>query len=716
MNIDVAGLFHPRFAAIESFALGQPNERDRLGRARHLRGCVLCQDRVRELRDLRASTRSAHVQPMPASLRARVVADARAGSRGIIPSPGDERPRAHPVVPPWVAIIVAAAVIAFVLLVPGRGLEAGPTAGTLRIMQRTSTPAPSFAVTYVPPATFHGSDRIVLKVRFYKAAEYFASRERDFTLTRARDGALAADVTLPAGTVFAQYSVASADGNVVDDNDARGWEVVVRDSASRPLFQGLSSQRVVNALANWERSSAAAKAMLKYYPENPASIRAIVYDEMQLAGPSRSDSIVRLYRPRVEALHRKLSSAPLDATTMWEMAMLGSAIGDTVMVRRWRQRMMREYPTDAGTIQQRVFAVSGRGQTGDRRMRELDRIWEETGGQGVQLLANAFDLALQLGDSANIERWGERLLKFGGPYKSMVPSRYAALPAFRARGMELLRESLRSLTAIPATDWGAALRAAGVRGRSSGQPATWQLQSLGKALFEAGHIEAARDTLSRAASLEWDARTLRSLGDANLAGGDSVGAMKAYAWAVADSRTTLALSDTLRAGLGSQGHGPTWDKAVSEGRALIAARTLRTAIRRPFETRGTFSDASGARHTLGSAIGKRVSVVAFVSPSCAPSLEDLASLDAVATKLAQRDVPVIALVGDEKPSSTIVAVLAKRGFKGPLGFDDRAEVSRSMRQAGTPTYFVVEEGRVIRFSTHRAEDLMVLVEALQTKR
>jgi hypothetical protein len=39
-----------------------------------------------------------------------------------------------------------------------------------------------------------------------------------------------------------------------------------------------------------------------------------------------------------------------------------------------------------------------------------------------------------------------------------------------------------------------------------------------------------------------------------------------------------------------------------------------------------------------------------------------------------------------------------------------------MRQAGTPTYFVVEDGHTIRFSVHRAEDLMAAVEALQTRR
>lgn len=715
MKIDVTGLLHPGFDAIESFALGDANERDRARMAGHLRGCVLCQDRVRELRDLRASARSAYVPPMPASLRARVIEGARAGSPRIIPSAGEDRPSEYSLLRPTVAIIVAAAVIAFVVLLPGRGLEAGPTAGTLRITQRTSTPAPSFAITYVPAATFYSSDRAVLKVATYTAGKPFAPAERDFTLTRGKDGVFSTDITLPAGTAFAQYSVVSADASHVDDNDARGWEVVVRDSASRPLFEGLSIQRAVNALTNWERSSAAAKAMLRYYPENPASVRATMYDEIQLAGPSRADSIVKLYRPRVDALHRKYASAPLDPTTMWEMAMLGSEIGDSAMVGQWRQRMMREYPTDAGTIQQRVFAVSEMRLPKDQRMRELDRIWAETGGQGIQLLANAFDLALELDDSAGIARWGERLLKFGGQYGSMVSFRYAALPAFRARGAALLRESLRSLPAVPATDWGAALRNANGAGRAPEQPAKWQLQALGKALLAEGQIEAARDTLSRAASLGWDARTLRSLGDASLAVGDTVGAMKAFAWVVADSRTSSALSDTLRAKLGSRARSPMWDKAVAEGRALIAAQTLKTAIRRSFEARGTFSDASGARRTLADAIGKGIAVVAFVSPYCAPSLGDLASLDAVAAKLAARDVPLVALVGDEKPNAAILAELAKRGFEGHVGFDDRAEISRSMRQAGTPTYFVVEDGHLIRFSAHRAEDLTMFVDALQPK-
>src|SRR3712207_9398334 len=54
------------------------------------------------------------------------------------------------------------------------------------------------------------------------------------------------------------------------------------------------------------------------------------------------------------------ANAKLSPETMWEFAMLGDAVGDTAMVRHWRGRLMREYPTDGSTIQQRVFAISER--------------------------------------------------------------------------------------------------------------------------------------------------------------------------------------------------------------------------------------------------------------------------------------------------------------------------------------------------------------------
>jgi len=600
-----------------------------------------------------------------------------------------------------------------VMLVPHRGLEAGPTAGTLSLTQRAAPFAPIVTVRYIPAATMANASRVTLKVATYAARKPGPSVNRNFTLIRGRDGVFVADVELPAGTVFAQYSVASVDGTKVDDNDARGWELAVRDSAARPLFEGLWIQRVLNGFGNWERSYAAAKAMMRYYPANPNSIRMAMYDDREIAGASRADSIVNLYRPRVEALHRTLVSAPLDATTMWEMAMLGDAINDTAIVRHWRLRMTREFPTDGGTIQQRVFAMVGERLPAHQMMQALDQIWDETGGQSIQLLAEAFNLSARLNDGASIARWGERLIRYGGGYESIVSSRYVTIPALRARGAELLRAGLHALPPVLATDWRAALH--NVDGRSSGQQGQWQLQLLGSALLDEGRIGAARDTLRRAASLGWDAKTLRTLGDAELAAGDSAAGMTAYAWVVADPRTSRERGDTLRGQLGNTADVRRWDAAVAEGRALVTAMTLRTAIHRSFDARASFSNVSGIRRSMATVLGKRVSIVAFISRQCAPSIADFASLDAVAAKLAQRGVPLVALV-DEKPDAAAIAELGKRGFKGRVGFDDRAEVSRGMRQSGTPHYLVIEYGNVIRFTARKAEDLLMFVEVLQAKR
>src|SRR5205823_4484062 len=178
-------------------------------------------------------------------------------------------------------------------------------------------------------------------------------------------------------------------------------------SSARPLFEGLWIERAINARTNWERAAEVARDMERYYPENPGALRVAFNADHALAGSAGADSVARLWRPRIRALHESLANAPLDASSMWEFAMLASEAGDTGITRFWRDRMTREYPRDAGTIQQRVFAIFERSRGGDRgALGELDHLYEETGGQSLQLLANAFDLAVKTKDSASIARWG----------------------------------------------------------------------------------------------------------------------------------------------------------------------------------------------------------------------------------------------------------------------------------------------------------------------
>jgi hypothetical protein len=702
---------HPRFDSVEAFAYGTADERQSTSVRHHLEECSRCRGAVRELRALRADASEANVPPMSSDLRARILMQADGSARIIPVYDENSAPRSTRRWPTYVG--AAAVVISVITLLPTRGLDASASAGQLALSQTSFGPAPSLNVRYVAGAMLDGSDRVMLRVASYRNRE-LRPEMHDSPLARTGDQIFSGTVTLPDGAVFAQYTVVSLDGTHVDDNDARGWAGTMSDASGRPLYDGLWVRRAVESRINPESASAAAKAMWEFHPNNPGAARFALSDALQLAGSARADSVLSMWRPAIVALSARHAAATPDAAAMWELAMLGGEMRDTSIVRYWRARMMKEHPRDPGTIQQRVFAVSERNVPKQQIVAELERIHEESGGQSIQLLSDGFDMAVQYGDSATIARWGDRLVAFARGYESNVSTAYATLPAFRATGASLLRKSLAEIPPVPATDWQKAVRARATEPqRTQGQ---WQLYYLGRALFDAGQLNAARDTLRRAASLGWDIRSMRTLGDAELAAGDTTRAIEAFAWVSADPRTSLARADSLRVRTGATARSAKWDAAVAEGRTIIDAITLRSAIRRKFDATTTFATADRQRLTVADAIANApLAVIAFVSRNCGPSLADLAALSARTRELAQRGIPVITLA-EEAPSEGLSAALARHGFTGRLAYDDRGVVSRAMRQVGTPQYFVVEGGNMIRFDARRIDDVIPFIDATSRAR
>lgn len=706
MNITLSGWLHPRFRHIESFAYGSSDEPLGVSIRGHLESCSKCQDRVRALRALRAHVCETDIPPMSRELRSRALARAADGAR-IIPSLPASQP--HRSSRRWPAYAAAAAVVVAAFAIPtSRELNAGASAGELTLSQTSALPAPVINVRYVASGLLDGSDRVTLRVTTYVGRK-LAPELREYPLMRGSEKTFAGVVTLPAGASYAQYELVSVDGSHVDDNDARGWDSAVSDSTGRPLLDGLWVQQFVMGRTNWETALSAARAMWQHYPDEPTALRYVMAKEMQLAGSARTDSALAIWRPKVLALSAKLARTSLEPDQMWELAMAGGQASDTTIVNFWRARLTKEFPRHASTIQQRVFAI-GERTAGKARLPEFDRLFDETGGQSPQLLYEGFNVAMKYGDSATIARWGDRMLAYGQGYETSVASAYASHPSFRTRGIEMLRASLARLAPVPSADWQVALRARAAQAqRPTGQ---WQLVELGSALLALGKIEAARDTLRRAAALGWDIGAMRSLGDAELVAGDTAGAVAAYAWISADPRTSAKRADSLRTMLGHAGTGSVWDAAIRSGQGLIDGITMRSAIHRRFDPSSSFALEEGARTTMTNAIGGApYAIVAFISRNCGPSLSDLAALTSKTEELNRRGIPVITLV-EESPSAGLTAALAQYGFAAKLAYDDRGVVSRAMRQSGTPQYFVVENGNDIRFDARRIEDVIPFLDAI----
>lgn len=698
---------HPSPIELEAFAAADsPRAARRI--ANHLAGCLRCQDELRALRALRVAAHQLPAPLMSVGLFDAVSRRIAEGELVLLPS-GGESVASRRRMPLMKAVAMVTTVVVGLLVIAHRGrtLEAGETAGDLTMIAHAPSAPGTLAVTYRPSAVLLSFDSVVVQAKLFAAGRYFESTAGAYMLHR-HDRLFTADLTLPPDAQLAILTIASPDGVRVDDNDGRAWEFVARDSANRPTFEGLRLQSARHGFDDWERSFAAAKEMVRYYPDQPAGVRAMLGSSLALAGPSNADSVIRTFRPLLDALQVRYASAGLSAEVMWELAMLGAAAQDTAISRYWLERMKREYPRSSSTVQLSVFAIFNQRMADTTRLRQLDKLWDETGGDAIQLTADAFKLAEKLKGDAAIERWGDRFATSPG-WAASAAATYVRYDRLRAKGESLLRASLQQLPTISRTDWQASLHdpsrsPTAARGQ-------WQLATLGDALLRDGNAAAARDTLRRAAALAWDANTIALVGDAALAAGDTTEAAQAYAWVVADRRTTSARADSLRARLGARATRPEFDAAVVDGQSILRAMALGSTYRHPVKTVPTFAELSGGRRALNDVPPSGFSVLAVVSRHCAPSISDLPALERLKNRFGPLGVSVIAVV-EETPDSVTPREITRLGYTGTLGFDDRAEVSRALRQYGTPQYFVIEGGKTVRADSRHAGDLIALLDAM----
>lgn len=697
--------FHPRLVELEPYST--PTADGQLPRvAKHLAGCPKCQDTVRSIRAVRTVARDLPGPVMRASLFDDVERRIAADELVLLPASGGgrmQRDRSR-FIRPAAAAAVIVALATWMSFHAGRSLDAGSAVGDLTLTSHAPGAPNTISAVYRPMPALASLDSVVAQASVYAAGRFFTPTRATYTLHRRKE-AFVADIALPPSAVLMKFTIASSDGQRVDDNDGRSWEFVSRDSLNRATFEGLRVERAIHGMDDWERAFHAAQEMVRNYPEQPGGVRALLDASFQLAGPSKSDSVAALFRPRIAELQRRYADSTLSADMMWEMSFLAGQLRDTVVSSFWLGRMEMVYPNDPGTIQLRVFEVFRSPSSDAERLRKLDALWDETGGQSPQLLANAFELADKLGDVTAIKRWGDRQ---GSGSRAVAAATYVKHPELRAEGEQILRDALRGMPAKSRVDWQSTLRASKQPGFVPGQ---WQLASLGDALLLDGRASAALDTLQRAAALSWNANIIVRLGDAALAARDSDEATRAYAWATADRRLGAARVDSLKARLGARATSAAFAAAASEAKNLLREMALASTYRRPIgNLAATFASVDGTRRSLHDALGSGLTLVAIGSLNCGPSRADLPALEQVRRGLAT-NVRMITILADEKPNEAAAREAARLGYSGTIDFDDRGQVSRGLRQYGTPHYFLIENG-VVRADVHHAADLVSVIDAL----
>ncbi len=720
-------LRHPSLEALSNFtdATASP-EQARI--AAHMADCAECRRTTQHFRAARAELTGAKPPGMSAdlaALRDRVLASRAGGTRIIIPVGSASAQRAP--TRPWVTVAVGAAAVMALLLGDAvwssrREADASITTGTLTMSPSMPRSGQVLQLTYDAPGSLAKYATLTVRARLRSAQDQ--SYETGIPvraiahLARAGDGRYAARVTLPDSIVFAALVVEDSTGTVIDDNNSRTWEVLTTVDGTMPSLAALD-QRAHDLMGrNFEEGHATTKRMVALYPDSIQGWSWLASFESWM-GIADVDSVRARHQAALKRFDRKWR-----ATTVVPAAILGrlawyARYVDSTTHRYWRERLMREAPTDGFALQWRVIDVltrlSAQLDTA-AALRTLDTLWmQRTAGRAAQIAGIALPVAIGTARRDLADQWAARVLessRSGMAAEASVADQFVRAPALAGEGMERMRHALASAAAtdvrrLMETTTRRDLRVAAVQRRV--------LASLGRALVASGATRAGLDTLSLAGSVGWDLQVIRALRTGSFDAGDSATGWSMTARLVADPSIPAGNRDALTGeatrALGTE----RWSALRAEGTRMFAQRMLEDSRIQSLAGAPRLRDGAGREQTLRAVAAGRVTVVAFWSRFCGWALEDLENLNDVAKRLDESGARMVLVLDDEPaPTPALTAFLAGRKVSTPVWFDVSHTTSKAFNNWGTPMYYVLDEAGRLRFNAvTTAKEALVRAEALR---
>lgn len=698
---------HPRSSLLSAFCDGTlpPARRDRV--AAHLAACARCRATVDSYRALGAAAASLHPAPLPVDGLEAVLARRAAGERVILPVE-DAPPRRvmHPALRAAAGVVLLLVSAAVLMVATAPRLEA--VSSELRLSPQGPRRGEIVRLAYAPGAGFARAETLVVRARMRRAGDGAYERRGEIavldTLRRGRGGAFTGEIRLPDSVVFAVLTVEAPDGTEVDTNQRRYWEVLVHDSAARPLADALHQRTQELTGRDWESAFQSAHELARLYPDDPESWNSIHFFERTLRGAAAADSLKAAHLARFRALDAALRDRPgLGGADLGAMYFYASSMDDSAAVSRWDERLRTEDPRHPMAVQNRaIHLLRKHFQQPPVLLAAMDSLWDEVGPAHSQLAVQGSRAAQLTGDLEAIRRWSARYLQLYPRDVVWVASHtLGEHPSLRPDAMRLLRTELARLRS-PDDAGRFGLTRAEFRQRREAEAAR-VLAALGRHLLADGQTRAALDTLALATETVWDADVFWLAGRARLQAGDTAGAARLLSRVAVDPGTEPVRRDSV-ATLARAFPQGVWRARQDTAREEMRTRVLAQSVNRGVPERARLVDGQGEGVAFAEVAGGAPAVVVFWSRYCGPARQSVEGLNRLAQTLRARGVRLVAMV-DEAPSAEFRAEVRTLGLTVPVYHDTRREASRGFRSVGTPEYFVLDGDGRIRFEYTTPDDI-----------
>lgn len=634
-----------------------------------------------------------------------------------------------------VGVLVAAAAMAAewtfsasAQVLPGAGSGSG---FLLAFDPSNPRPGAEVRVEYRGPAP-SDLERLVLRAR------YRTSRDRSYDnglrQTRVAElelgtaGVFRGAFRLPHEVVYAAFALESPDGEWVEDNQGRPWELMVHGEDGRPLLDALEQRFNDQTGRDLRGVMTTARLVTEVHPEAPRAWNLLAMAEAATAGAAGGEEMRARNRARAEDLAEEFSLRPdLTADEVEELARLTAG---TPHAAQWRERLHRDHPGHPRVLLDRLSRARAeyRDQP-ERLLLSCDTLWGETEGwTGTAFLldqvrgslaSEALTLALRAGSVEEQVQWARRYLEaplsmvIRGPVTpSLIKAqRLLRAPPLREEGIALATQLLQHWRLDPEEERLLGETVSQQRIRTGGMAASL-LTSLGRAYAEAGDTGAAVAAWEEAVRTAPGEGSLRALANAYLAAGDTVRALPLWAQVAAHRDESSPLADSVRARTGGHFDDGAWAQLVDQARLAGLERRMEWAVAKELPTL-ELTGPDGLVRTLNEVrAGAEATVVVFVSRFCGFSMQAMPLVQEFARGVAEEGVAVLPVTGDER-SDAFLEAFREAGIEIPIHHDHTGEVKLAFNVWGTPSYYLLDRRGVLRFPETGLASLRRQIEALR---
>lgn len=705
---------HPTFGDLNKYADGELPESRRARIARHLANCSACRRSVQSIEELTRAAVTLPERAVPDGILGRINARRAAGDRLILPTDGvPQRSNLFGTAGPRRAWLAAAAALVFLIVgIPmvDRVAELGAVriGGELTITPEQPRRGSEITFKYRDASVFGDVPTLLLRARYRTPADGSYNNGMQHIvageLERMRSGLYRGQVQLPDSVVYATFSVETPDGDRVDSNGRRLWELLVHDEEGRPLADALVQRSNDMMGRNWELAFESVKDLARLYPDDPRGLSLVSFFGPLVVGEQTwADSSLPAFRERYAELDRRLRDhEDLDGDQLEDMMHAARRVEDTLAYKRWRSALMGRFPRHTQSLQQYIIydLLSSHYTDTARVLSELDSIWRDVEHEPVkegpgysQLVSQGLSFAVGSGDAEAARVWADRYSALYPSAGSSLARRIVTVPELRNRAISLLEAELDRLQKEPPEDRRLYMTVGEYR-RWLEQPIQGVLSVLGRALLGDGQTGQAAGVLERAGHIGWETGIFRQIADAQLQLGDTTAALATLARVAADPGTVEAFVDTVRDRVGDAFDDVVWRSEVLAAREIMRERTLREATTRALPERIRLVMPDGSTDTFRAITDGRAAFVTMWSRSCGWAVRALPDIERIARDLEARGVAVL-VIAEQPPSQELDRFLQESGVDLPLYHDMRREATRAFNSWGTPEYFITDrEGRI----------------------